>query len=84
MCEEDDNRQEHEILTLKEVARKLKTGTHKLRELVRRGVLRPIRLVSINPEHPLKCIHLKFTHASIEAFLNNNTINHQGDAHEPF
>lgn len=84
MREEGNNNQKEEVLTLQEVAKKLRIGTHNLRKLVKCGVLRPIRLVSINPEHPPKCIHLKFTHASIEAFLNNNTINHQGDAHEPF
>lgn len=73
MCKKDNNEQKEEILTLKQVSRKLKIGTHKLREWAKSGVLRPIRLVAMPP---CKYTHYKYTREAVDTFLDKNTTRH--------
>lgn len=67
MCIKNNNEQKEEVLTLKQVSRELKAGTHELRKWIKSGILRPIRLVGMHP--------YKFTREAINEFIDENTIN---------
>lgn len=79
MCKKNNNEQDDKILTLKQVSRNLGIGTGPLRQWIRRGVLRPIKLIALPP---CKYTHYKFTQEAVEAFLNENTVNHQELKHD--
>lgn len=74
MDEEKKDEQEDNLITIDELSRKFHVSTKTLRRLTRYGQLRPIRLVKMGP--------LRYTPEEVERFLNENTINRQGESQE--
>lgn len=65
MSDEEKNR----ICSIKQVARRLKVSTKKLREWHKYGVLRAVRLVPTGP--------LKYTEETISQFIDGHTVNQE-------
>lgn len=64
----ENNEQNDDLRTIKELAHDLHVSTKKLRAWKRRGVLRPIRLERISGP-------LKYSKRDIQKFIDEHTIN---------
>jgi predicted site-specific integrase-resolvase len=64
----EENNEQNDLYTLRELADSFQVSTKKLREWKRKGALRPIRLERISGP-------LKYSKRDIEKFLDEHTIN---------
>lgn len=67
MEEEEENKQEDDLITIEELSKKFHVSTKTLRKFTKYGQLRPVRLIPMGP--------LKYTPEEVERFLQEHTIN---------